>query len=73
MTRIAWAGLMRLGLVQLRLAPEVFWGLTPAELMLIAGLGGGRPALTRAGLAGLAARFPDKPRAGGSGVTDGGV
>ncbi len=63
MTRIAWPGLMRLGLVQLRLAPEVFWGLTPAELMLMAGLRAGRAALTRAGLAELAARFPDKPRA----------
>ena len=37
MTRIAWSGLMQLGLVQLRLAPEVFWALTPAELMLLAG------------------------------------
>ena len=39
MTRIAWGGLMRLGMVELRLSPEVFWGLTPAELMLIAGVG----------------------------------
>ncbi len=60
MTRIAWPGLMQLGLVQLRLAPEVFWALTPAELMMIAGVGSGRAALTRAGLAGLLARFPDK-------------
>ena len=62
MTRIAWSGLMRLGLVEMRLPPELFWGLTPAELMLMAGLGAGRAALTRAGLAELAARFPDKPR-----------
>ena len=73
MTRIAWAGLMRLGLVRLGLPPAVFWELTPAELMLMAGLSGGRPALTRAGLARLQARFPDKPCAGGSGVTDGGT
>ena len=64
MTRIAWPGLMQLGLVRLRLAPEVFWELTPAELMLMAGQGAGRAALTRAGLAELAARFPDRPRAG---------
>ena len=64
MTRIAWPGLMQLGLVQLRLAPEVFWSLTPAELMLMAGQGSGRAALTRSGLADLAARFPDKPRTG---------
>jgi uncharacterized phage protein (TIGR02216 family) len=61
MTRIAWPGLMRLGLVQLRLSPEVFWALTPAELMLIAGVGRAREALTRAGLAELLARFPDEP------------
>ena len=50
MTRIAWGGLMRLGLVELRLTPEVFWDLTPAELMLVAGVGTGRAAMTRAGL-----------------------
>ena len=44
------ARLMRLGLVRLGLAPEVFWGLTPAELMLLAGAGSGVEALTRAGL-----------------------
>jgi len=59
MTRIAWPKLMRLGLVQLRLSPDVFWSLTPAELMLMAGLGEGRATMTRAGLAELAARFPD--------------
>jgi uncharacterized phage protein (TIGR02216 family) len=63
MTRIAWSGLMQLGLVQLRLTPETFWALTPVELMLLAGQGTGRAALTRAGLAELAARFPDMPRA----------
>lgn len=60
MTRIAWPGLMRLGLVQLRLSPEAFWALTPAELMLIAGVGRGREALSRARLAELLARFPDR-------------
>jgi len=64
MTRIAWGGLMRLGMAELRLAPEVFWSLTPAELMLIAGIGPGRAAMTRAGLEELLARFPDKPRGG---------
>ncbi|HVH03303.1 MAG TPA: rcc01693 family protein [Amaricoccus sp.] len=60
MTRIAWGGLMRLGLVELRLTPEVFWDLTPAELMLVAGVGTGRAAMTRAGLEALLARFPDR-------------
>ena len=62
MTRIAWGGLMRLGLAELRLTPEVFWDLTPAELMLIAGVGPARAAMTRAGLEALLARFPDGPR-----------
>ncbi len=63
MTRIAWAGLMRLGLVELRLAPDVFWSLTPAELTLMAGDVARAPeALTRAGLVALAERFPDAPR-----------
>jgi len=64
MTRIAWGGLMRLGMAELRLTPEVFWSLTPAELMLIAGVGPGRAALTRAGLDDLLARFPDGFRPG---------
>jgi uncharacterized phage protein (TIGR02216 family) len=62
MSRVAWPKLMRLGLVHMGLTPEVFWGLTPAELMLMAGLAGGPAAMTRAGLSDLAERFPDKPR-----------
>jgi uncharacterized phage protein (TIGR02216 family) len=58
--KIAWARLMRLGMLRLGLAPEVFWSLTPAELMLLAGIGE-RAALTRAGLDELLARFPDGP------------
>jgi uncharacterized phage protein (TIGR02216 family) len=58
--RIDWPRLIRLGLVDLRLRPTDFWDLTPAELLLLAGHGAGREALTRAGLAELAARFPDR-------------
>ena len=61
MSRVAWPRLMRLGMVELRLAPEVFWSLTPAELFLLAGIGDGPAALTRAGLDELRARFPDGP------------
>ena len=64
MTRVAWPELMRLGLVHLGLRPDVFWDLTPAELMLMAGIGGRRATLTRAGLKDLLARFPDAPRTG---------
>jgi uncharacterized phage protein (TIGR02216 family) len=60
--RVAWGRLMRLGIGQLGLAPDVFWSLTPAELFLLAGIDGGQAAMTRAGLAELAARFPDGPR-----------
>ncbi len=59
MTAIAWPRLMRLGMVRLGLAPDVFWDLTPAELFLLAGVDGAPAALTRAGLADLLARFPD--------------
>ena len=63
MTRIDWAGLMRLGLVELRLTPEVFWALTPGELLLIAGVDPARAPLSRAVLRALLERFPDRPRA----------
>lgn len=59
MRRIAWAGLMRLGLLRLGLAPAVFWDLTPAELMLLAGADEAPWSITRAAFEELAARFPD--------------
>jgi uncharacterized phage protein (TIGR02216 family) len=61
--RLDWAGLMRIGLVTLRLAPDTFWSLTPAELMLIAELGPRPGAISRAGLDALVARFPDRTAA----------
>jgi uncharacterized phage protein (TIGR02216 family) len=67
--RLDWAGLMRAGLVGLRLAPEVFWRLTPAELMLMLGLGqaGAGGAMRRARLNDLLRAFPDKGPVGRSG------
>lgn len=59
MTRIAWPRLMRLGLKHLRLSPEVFWKLTPAELMLMAGGDAESEALSRDGLSALLEQFPD--------------
>ena len=50
MKRIGWAGLMRLGLVELKLQPDEFWRLTPAELALMAGVGAGAGSLSRGGL-----------------------
>lgn len=59
MKRIAWARLMRVGLGRMGLAPAVFWDLTPAEFMLMAGIGEAPGALGREGLDALIARFPD--------------
>ncbi|RYH11180.1 rcc01693 family protein [Tropicimonas sp. IMCC6043] len=54
-----WAGLMRLGLRDLGLAPEVFWRLSPIELLVMLGAEAGRPAFTRARLDELARAYPD--------------
>ncbi len=54
--------LMRLGLRELRLHPRDFWALTPAELMLMAGLDAAQAPISRARLNDLAARFPDLPK-----------
>lgn len=57
-----WAGLLRRGLLELRLKPSDFWALTPVELMMMLGLEQAAPPLTRARLAELAAAFPDETR-----------
>ncbi len=59
MKRIAWARLMQVGLGRMGLTPAVFWDLTPAEFMLMAGIGERPGAMTRGGLDALLARFPD--------------
>ncbi|TJZ85934.1 rcc01693 family protein [Paracoccus hibiscisoli] len=58
-----WAGLMRAGLQGLRLHPDQFWALTPAELALMLGIGPASPRMDRERLADLAARYPDAPAA----------
>jgi uncharacterized phage protein (TIGR02216 family) len=69
--KLDWAGLMRAGLVGLRLTPEAFWQLTPAELMLMLGLSGGSAPMRRARLDDLLRAFPDRKRPGGEGEGDG--
>jgi uncharacterized phage protein (TIGR02216 family) len=59
MKRIAWARLMQVGLGRMGLTPAVFWDLTPAEFMLMAGIGEAGGAMGRDGLDALLARFPD--------------
>jgi uncharacterized phage protein (TIGR02216 family) len=59
-SRFDWPALMQVGLHQLGLTPDVFWGLTPVELMLIAGVTAGtQRSLGRGRLAELCAEFPD--------------
>ena len=59
MTLIDWPGLMRAGLGQLQLSPDVFWRLSPLELRIMLGAEATLPPLTRARLDQLAAAFPD--------------
>lgn len=54
-----WPALMRAGMGGLRLTPEQFWALTPAELALMLGVEGGSKPLRRDGLAALMDAFPD--------------
>jgi uncharacterized phage protein (TIGR02216 family) len=58
---------MRAGLFGLGLKPAEFWALTPAELRLMLGQGGGGAAMGRARLEELAAAYPDR-RQDGAGV-----
>ena len=62
---IDWPGLMRAGIGGLRLLPRDFWGLTPAELRMMLGVGAAVPPLSRARLEELAAAFPDGRDRGG--------
>ncbi|WP_170770526.1 rcc01693 family protein [Ruegeria lacuscaerulensis] len=60
MSGFDWPALMRAGMTGLRLTPDQFWRLTPAELRLMLGQGAGVPAMNRAGLDALLAAYPDK-------------
>lgn len=66
-----WPGLMRAGLYELRLAPEVFWKLTPIELRIMLGADKSAPVLTRARLDELAAQFPDDTKGEAHGGSNG--
>lgn len=68
MSGFDWPGLMRAGLSGLRLTPEQFWRLTPAELRLMLGQGAGQSPMNRAGLDALLAAYPDRTK----GESDGG-
>ncbi|PRY95363.1 putative phage protein (TIGR02216 family) [Hasllibacter halocynthiae] len=59
MSGIDWKGLLRAGVRGAGLRPEEVWRLTPAELAVILGAGGGGPGMGRARLEELAAMYPD--------------
>ncbi len=59
-----WPSLLRAGLTGLRLTPDAFWQLTPAELLLMLGLETGAAPLNRARLTDLSRAYPDKPKEG---------
>ena len=54
-----WPGLMHAGLHQLRLTPQVFWALTPAELQIMLGLTRNGAPMARSQLDALLRAFPD--------------
>ncbi|WP_277871139.1 rcc01693 family protein [Thalassorhabdomicrobium marinisediminis] len=59
-----WPALMRAGLRDLGLAPDVFWALTPAELWLMLGADTGTLPMGRRRLDELSAAYPDGGREG---------
>ncbi|MCR8546581.1 phage tail assembly chaperone [Salipiger sp. P9] len=61
----AWQHLLRAGLRGLRLTPEQFWALTPAELRLMLGEERGARPMGRARLDELIAAFPDEVKGDG--------
>ena len=60
----AWDTIMAVGLGLLRIRPQDFWAMTPAELDAVLkgafGEGIGGPGPSRADLIGLMGRFPDR-------------
>ncbi|MEM7441635.1 MAG: phage tail assembly chaperone [Pseudomonadota bacterium] len=58
-----WRALMQVGIGHLGMSPEVFWNLTPVELLLVAGIAPGSSlAMTRKELDALREKFPDLDR-----------
>ncbi|MEJ6477049.1 MAG: putative phage protein (TIGR02216 family) [Paracoccaceae bacterium] len=60
-----WPALMRAGMRGAGLRPAEFWALTPAELLILLGVGEGEAPMAHARLQELSRAFPDE------GVRDG--
>jgi len=65
MSGFDWPALMRAGMQGLRLRPDQFWELTPAELKLLLGPESTAAPLSRSGLDALLAAYPDANRGEG--------
>ncbi|NHF72082.1 rcc01693 family protein [Paracoccus xiamenensis] len=61
MNGLDWPGLMRAGMTGLRLTPDQFWSLTPAELALMLGVDPAAAPMTRSRLAAMSRAWPDRP------------
>ena len=61
MMRFDWSALLRAGVQRLKLRPDEFWALTPAELMVMLGDGEDPAPMGRKALDALMAAFPDTP------------
>jgi uncharacterized phage protein (TIGR02216 family) len=59
MKTLDWSALLQLGLHGLRLKPDEFWALTPAELRIMLGEEARGGPLTRTGLDTLMQNYPD--------------
>ncbi|MGX9350670.1 rcc01693 family protein [Shimia sp. W99] len=62
MSGFDWPRLMRAAFEGLRMPPEQFWALTPAELTLLLGQGGGLVPMNRSGLDKLLSAYPDQAK-----------
>ena len=60
MSGLDWPGLMRAGLQVLRLPPDTFWALTPAELQVMLGQGATAAPMLQDGLARMMVEWPDE-------------
>lgn len=59
MSAFDWPALMRVAFQRLRISPEQFWALTPAEFAMMLGGSAGPVPLNRAGLDDLLRAHPD--------------
>ena len=57
-----WPALLGFALRNLRLSPDTFWRLTPAEFALLAGFGWAGAPMTRDRMEALSRAFPDRPK-----------